>query len=223
MSNEIQIKPIAYIRTALPEKFGVPRQSGLVDGFTGRLELLPEYKDANILRGLSGFSHIWLIWGFSENTGWSATVRPPRLGGNERVGVFASRSPFRPNPLGLSSVKIIDIDESAGIITFSGADMVDNTPVYDIKPYLPYTDSHPEALSGFAKTDKDGDLTVSFSCENPFSKEETDALKGLISQDPRPQYQDDERIYRMTFNNYNIGFFIKDGTATITEIIMLDR
>lgn len=207
-----RIAPIAYFHSPLTSKFGVPRQSGLVENLHGRIVFEPEYRREEALRGLEGFDYVWLIWGFSmvegrESRVESLTVRPPRLGGNERIGVFASRSPFRPNGLGLSSVRIAKIEN--GEIDVVGADLMDGTPIYDVKPYVPYADAHPEARGGF--TDKRGwkTLTVEIPDEvkTLFTEEELQALTEILSLDPRPRYHDDpQRIYGMPFAGRDVKF-----------------
>ncbi len=223
--NSSTIKPIGYIKNSLPEKFGVPRQSGVIPEFTGTIVLEPEYKNPDALRGLSDFSHIWLIWQFSEvkeNAEFSPTVRPPRLGGNERMGVFATRSPFRPNRLGLTVAKIEEINEVDCTITVSGIDMMNGTPIFDIKPYIPYADCIPKATSGFTNNLPPKTLNVSFD-ESAKTSELTEndilELTAILSHDPRPAYQDDpERIYGMSFKNKNVSFKIKDELLTVVEI-----
>ena len=216
----MELKPIAYIENDYKEKFGIPRQSGLVS-LISTVKFLPEFADPNALRGLDDFSHIWLIWEFSaiENHTFSPTVRPPRLGGNARKGVFATRSPFRPNPLGLSVVKLEEIGH--GDITISGADLMDGTPIYDIKPYLPYIDSIPNASDGWSLATKNSLLTVDFP-EALLSVIPDDKRAGLIetlAQDPRPQYQDDpKRIYTMSFGIYQISFYVDGDDLTVTSI-----
>ena len=204
-NEEMLIRPIAHIHCEFKEKFGIPRQSGLIDSVRAKIVFLPEYRNPDALRGLDGYSHLWLLWQFSEavRSDWSPTVRPPRLGGNKRMGVFASRSPFRPNPIGLSSVKIVSIDLNTSkgpVIEVAGADLLDGTPIYDIKPYLAYTDSHPEALSGFALTSDAPRLEVIIS-DDQLSKIPEDLRQSaidILAEDPRPGYQDDpERIYTM--------------------------
>ncbi len=220
------MKIIAHIRSDFSTKFGIPRQSGLIDELEASIVFEPEYRVPEALRELDGYSHIWLIWQFSEcaDKEWSPTVRPPRLGGNRRVGVFASRSPFRPNPIGLSCVKLTAVEETENfghILKVSGADLLDGTPIYDIKPYLPYVDSHPEATGGFALQQKEGTLNVEV-CDELLEKvceEKRKALIAVLSQDPRPQYQNDEnRIYGMDFAGYNIKFKVKNDLLTVTEI-----
>ena len=225
--NELTIKPIAHIETDLPTKFGLPRQSGLVASLEARIVFEPLYRERSAFRGLEGFSHLWLIWGFSENRRdtWAATVKPPRLGGNTKMGVFATRSPYRPNALGLSSVKLeaLTWDETLGpVLTVTGADLMDGTPIYDVKPYLPYTDSHPNAVGGFADAFADYALAVDFPPELlariPESKRE--ALIGLLSQDPRPSYQDDPtRRYGFRFLDLDVRFTVADGTVTVVDIV----
>ncbi len=214
------MKIIAHIRNGFTAKFGIPRQSGLVSQVESRIVFTPEYRNADALRGLEGYSHLWLIWQFSESLreDWSPTVRPPRLGGNTRMGVFATRSPFRPNPIGLSSVTLerIELSTPEGpIITVSGADLLDGTPIYDIKPYLPYTDSHPDARGGFAYGPGEGRVTVCNPHELPLSAE----LIALLEQDPRPGYIDDpERIYGMEYAGQEVRFTVADGTLTVVSI-----
>ena len=217
MSHELLIRPIAVIRTDFPTKFGIPRQAGLAEELSGRIIFEPDFRMEEALRGIEGFSHIWLIWGFSENDGsWTPTVRPPRLGGNTRMGVFATRSPFRPNGLGLSCVRLLDVRKEPGlgtILRVGGADMVDGTPIYDIKPYLPYADSIPDAEGGFAP-DPGRQLQVEIppELEKKLPEEKRAALLACLKQDPRPRYQDDpERIYGMSFAGFEIRFQV-DGT-----------
>ena len=224
--DSFQIKPIAHIKSDFPTKFGIPRQSGLVDQLRATIVFTPEYRNDDALRGLEGFSHIWLIWQFSEavQTEWSPTVRPPRLGGNERMGVFATRSPFRPNSLGLSCVRLVSLErtENQGtVIHVAGADLMDGTPIFDIKPYIPYGDCHPEATGGFTSNAGDYLLHVDISSDllNKVDSEKQDALVGVLSHDPRPSYQkDSDRIYGLSFANYNIRFTVKDQTLTVIEI-----
>lgn len=217
------IEPIAIFHSPFPTKFGIPRQSGLVDGLEGRIVFTPKFRDRNALRGMEDFDYLWLIWGFSANKEherrFSPTVRPPRLGGNERIGVFASRSPFRPNSLGLSSVRIIRIDREE--IVVSGADLMDGTPIYDIKPYLSYVDSHPEARGGF--TDKHIwtrlEVIIPDSLQSLLSHNETKELKQVLALDPRPHYQDNkERTYGMSFNGKDIRFKVNENKLEVTEI-----
>lgn len=214
------LTPIAYFRSPLPDKFGIPRQSGLVPELKGRIELVGKYAREEALRGLEGFDYIWLIWEFdrSRGAGEKLTVRPPRLGGNTRMGVFATRSPFRPNPLGLSSVKVESIDAARGVIEVSGADLADGTPVYDIKPYLTYADSHPGARSGFAGSDcrKGLEVMIPPECAAGLGDDEILALKGILAQDPRPSYHDGgEKEYGLAFAGRNFRFRVEDGTVRV--------
>ena len=210
---------IAHIFNDFPKKFGIPRQSGIIDSLQGRIVFEPEYRNPEAIRGLEEFSHIWLIWEFSEakRDEWSPTVRPPRLGGNVRKGVFATRSPFRPNPIGLSSVKLekIETDPKLGpVLHVSGADLMNGTPIYDIKPYIAYTDSHPEAVSGFAAKPAEYLLEVDFPDEllEKVPMEHRESLMAVLAYDPRPQYQDDpERIYGMEYAHLEVKFKV-DGT-----------
>lgn len=224
--EQYTISPIAHIETDLPTKFGVPRQSGLVPELTARIVFAPLYRDPVAFRGLEGYSHLWLIWGFSENKrdAWASTVKPPRLGGNKRMGVFATRSPYRPNALGLSSVKLerLDMDETLGpVLIVSGADLMDGTPIYDVKPYLPFTDSHPDAIGGFADDFADYGLKVVFP--EPWlamiPPDKRDALFGILRQDPRPSYQDDpERVYGFNYLDMDVRFRVNNGVITVCEI-----
>ena len=219
----LEIKTIAKIHNGFPEKFGIPRQSGLVDTM-GKIVFEEEYRSADALRGLEGYSHLWLIWGFSLNEikPWSPTVRPPRLGGNKRMGVFATRSPNRPNPLGLSCVKIEKIvseKELGTVIYVRGADLADGTPIYDIKPYLPFADCLPDALGGFAEEKKAYELRVEIECNNFVPEEKLDIIKEIIKNDPRPAYQDSpDRIYKMTIEGYSVEFKVVFDTAFVTKI-----
>ncbi len=216
----MEIVPIAYIENDYKEKFGVPRQSGLVN-LKSKIVLLPEFSDPNALRGLEDFTHIWLIWGFSgiEDRAFSPTVRPPRLGGNVRKGVFGTRSPYRPNPLGLSVVKLEDIGR--GCLTISGADLMDKTPIYDIKPYLPYIDSIPQASDGWSLATKEDILTVEFPEEllSLIPEEKRVGLIETLAQDPRPQYQNDpDRIYTMAFGKFQISFSVNESRLLVKEV-----
>ena len=215
----MEIEPIAFIENDYKEKFGIPRQSGLVE-LTSRIVFEEKFADENALRGLDEFTHIWLIWGFSEIEGcFSPTVRPPRLGGNVRKGVFATRSPFRPNPLGLSAVKLVEIGR--GIITVSGADLMNGTPIFDIKPYLPYADSIPDAANGWALSEHDGALRVEFPEEllRLVPEDKRQGLTELLSQDPRPQYQNDPaRVYTFTFGDSEVSFRVDGERIIVTEI-----
>lgn len=223
----MNITPVAYIHTDFPEKFGIPRQSGLAGSLTGMLVFEPEYRNPDLLRGLEGFSHLWLIWEFSANktSKWQPTVRPPRLGGNEHMGVFATRSPFRPNPLGLSCVEIdgIEYDTPDGpVIRLKGADLMDGTPVYDIKPYIRYADSHPEAVCGYVDELQDERLKVIMPEEvaSAFSDQDmVGALVEVLSLDPRPSYHDDPlREYGMSFGGFNVRFKVMGDTLTIVSV-----
>lgn len=219
------IKVIAHIRSDFPTKFGIPRQSGLVPELRATVVFEPEFRNADALRGIEGFSHLWLIWQFSEavREDWSPTVRPPRLGGNTRMGVFATRSPFRPNPIGLSCVKLEGVGQAAEngtVLYVSGADLMDGTPIYDIKPYLPYADSHSDARGGFAPSPKE---TVAVDCPpellERLPQEQRSALLGVLAQDPRPQYQDNpQRIYGMRFADFEVKFRVENGVLHVTEI-----
>ena len=225
----MEIKPIAYIRTVFPEKFGVPRQSGLARNLQGTVIFEKAYRNPDALRGLEGFSHLWLIWEFSANRHaegeWQPTVRPPRLGGNAHMGVFATRSPFRPNPLGLSCVKIsgIDLDSPDGpVILVTGADLMDGTPILDVKPYLPYTDSHPDAIGGFTDTAGDFLLDVTFpaSLLEKLPEDKRSAAIGVLSHDPRPSYQRKPgRIYGVSFAGVDIRFTVEDNKLTVIDVI----
>jgi len=224
--SRIAMNVIARIHTEFPTKFGVPRQSGLVDSLQASIVFEEEYRDPSALRGLEGFSHLWLIWQFSEavREGWSPTVRPPRLGGNTRMGVFATRSPFRPNAIGLSSVKIRDIrlhTPQGPVIVVSGADLMDGTPILDIKPYLPFTDSHPDALGGFAEPVRERSLAVDIPTEwlALVPEEKRQALHDVLAQDPRPSYQNDpDRIYGMEFGGLEIRFRVEEDRLTVCEV-----
>ena len=217
---------IARIRTELPEKFGVPRQSGLVPQLRGTIVFEPAYRNPDALRGLEGFSHLWLIWEFSKarREAWSPTVRPPRLGGNQRLGVFATRSPFRPNPIGLSCVRLVSIDlhtPEGPVITVAGADLMDGTPIYDIKPYLPYADCRPEALGGFAPAPAGARLAVDIPPEllERVPEDKRAALAGVLSQDPRPSYQHDpERVYGMAFAGLEVRFQVQGDQLNVVSV-----
>lgn len=218
------MKIIAHIRTDFPTKFGIPRQSGLTE-LESVIVFEPEYRRAEALRGIEGYSHLWLIWEFSEakRDTWSPTVRPPRLGGNRRMGVFATRSPFRPNPVGLSSVRLLGVEETdeGTVLRVSGADLMDKTPIYDIKPYIAFTDSHPDAIGGFADDRRSYSVEVDFPKDllARIPEEKRASLMELLSEDPRPQYQDDpEREYGFGFAGVNILFFVRDGVLRVTGI-----
>lgn len=220
------MKVIAHIESPFKEKFGIPRQSNLVTNVISKIVFESEYRVKEALKGLDGFSHIWIIWEFSEckNKPWSPTVRPPRLGGNERMGVFATRSPFRPNSIGLSSVKIEKIAEEKGkgtVIYVSGADLLDKTPIYDIKPYLPYTDCHNDATSGFTENLEEKNFSVVFTnnSDTKITKDEKTAITELLKQDPRPSYQnDEERIYGISYDKYDIKFSVKQTIIYVISI-----
>lgn len=221
-----EMKIIARIRTELPEKFGVPRQSGLVPQLRGRVIFEPEYRNPDAVRGLEDFSHIWLIWQFSRavREGWSPTVRPPRLGGNRRMGVFATRSPFRPNALGLSSVRLdrVELDPALGpVLHVSGADLMDGTPIFDIKPYLPYTDSHPQAADGFTDGLAHAPLTVECSPAllEHIPADSREGLLGVLAGDPRPRYQEDpQRVYGLSFAGRNVKFTVDGDRLTVIAV-----
>ena len=220
------MKVIAKIHTDFKEKFGIPRQSGIAEELEARIVFEPEYRVREAIRGIEDFSHLWLIWQFSEavREGWSPTVRPPRLGGNRRMGVFATRAPYRPNPIGLSSVRLIRVEHTekeGDVLIVSGADLLDGTPIYDIKPYLAYTDSHTDALGGFADPVRDYSLKVDFCKELltkiPVSKQ--NALIKILEHDPRPSYQDDsDREYGFKFSDYEIFFKVSCGVLTVTDV-----
>ncbi len=222
-----EFRPIARIHTQFPTKFGIPRQSGLIQELTATIVFEPEYRNPDALRGLEDYSHIWLIWEFSESPQgvWSPTVRPPRLGGNTRMGVFATRSPFRPNPLGLSSVRIEKIElhtDQGPVIHVSGVDMMDGTPIYDIKPYLPYVDNHPDAKEGFTHRTKDYSLEVVIpeACLEVVEEAQREALHAVLAHDPRPSYQKDPtRMYGLEFGGYEIKFRVDERVLTVAEII----
>lgn len=227
----MEIKPIAYIRTDFPEKFGIPRQSGLAKALRGRIVFEPEYRNPDALRGLEEFSHIWLIWEFSANrstSSWQPTVRPPRLGGNAHMGVFATRSPFRPNPLGLSCVKMDSIDFSSPdgpVINVCGADLMDGTPVYDIKPYIKYADSRPEAVCGYVDRLEERSLKVVFPSEladRVADKSVIPPLMETLRLDPRPSYHDDpERVYGLSFAGYNVRFRVAGQVLNVIDLEVL--
>lgn len=225
----LEMKIIGRVHTDFPTKFGIPRQSGLIQDLKARIIMEPEYRNPDAFRGIEDFSHLWLLWEFSESVrdGWSATVRPPRLGGNKRVGVFASRSPFRPNALGLSSVRLEAVEytkKEGPVLIVSGADMMDGTPVFDIKPYLPFTDSHPDARGGFTALTKAYSLKVEFPEEllEMVEEEKREPLFAVLAHDPRPSYQDSpERIYGMEFAGYEVKFTVRDGLLTVKAVELL--
>ena len=225
---------IAHIRNAFPTKFGLPRQSGLVPEIVSTIVFEPEFRVPEALRGIEDYSHLWLIWKFhqairegekkGDEGAWRPTVRPPRLGGNTRMGVFATRSPFRPNPLGLTVVKLLAVEDSpeGKVLVVSGADMMDGTPIYDIKPYLPYVDSVPEAVGGFTRATAEYHLPVDFPAEllGRVPKEYQQALLGVLAQDPRPAYQhDDDRVYGLPFAGMDVKFAVKDGIVSVVDVV----
>ncbi len=225
MEHTIQV--IARIRSEFPTKFGIPRQSGLVPETRATIVFEPEYRSADALRGIEGFTHLWLIWEFSEaiRKDWSPTVRPPRLGGNTRLGVFATRSPFRPNPIGLSCVRLEAVrktEHEGTVLLVSGADLMDGTPIFDIKPYLPYADAHPEASGGFTADAGDFLLEVVLppELEERIPQERRAALRGVLSHDPRPSYQGNPgRVYGMRFAEFDVRFRVEEKTLTVTDIL----
>ena len=231
MKDNKTIFPIAYIKNDFLSKFGVPRQSGIANSVISKIVFEKQFQGVDYFRGLEEYSHIWLIWGFSlvGDNDYSATVRPPRLGGNKRMGVFATRSPFRPNHLGLSSVKIerIEKDRDHGITIYvSGADLVDGTPIYDIKPYLSFTDSHPDSINGFASNTGFCELEVKFCNDtlNIIDREDIDQIISILSQDPRPSYQNDkERTYCFEYGKYKISFKVSDNELIVTDLKKLQE
>lgn len=220
----MELVKIATYHSPLKEKFGIPRQAGLAPALEGRIIFEPSFRDPNALRGMEGFSHLWLLWGFSANreTGsWSPTVRPPRLGGNASLGVFATRSPYRPNPIGLSAVSIKKIELSTPdgpVIHVAGADLMDGTPIYDIKPYVAYADAHPDAVNGFVDANPWQPLTVIIPDDIRAQIPDAEALEQVLSQDPRPQYQTGAKEYGLRFGTHNIRFVVEDHTLTVTKI-----
>ncbi len=226
MYKTFNMKEIGHIKSAFSEKFGIPRQSGLVKELKAQIIFEPEFSDYNAFKGLEGFSHIWLIWEFSQSIRekWSPTVRPPRLGGNKYMGVFATRSPFRPNPIGLSCVKLERIEKNKDhgvILHIAGADLLDGTPIFDIKPYIPYADSYPDALGGFTDETPRKTLSVVFkeNCDSVLNEETRLGLMGVLAQDPRPAYQDDpKRIYIMDFAEFEVKFFVCENILTVISI-----
>lgn len=224
--DNVTMHVIARMKSDFPTKFGIPRQSGLVEDLRSTIIFEPEYRNPDALRGLEDFSHLWIIWQFSKavREDWSPTVRPPRLGGNTRMGVFATRSPFRPNSIGLSCVKLLGLEETeefGTVIHVGGADLMDGTPIFDVKPYIPYSDAHPDALGGFTQTAGEFILDVDFPDELlqiiPITKR--DALIGVLSHDPRPSYQKDpDRIYGLSFGGYDVRFRVQDAILTVLEV-----
>lgn len=229
--EEYSLKVIARIRSDFPTKFGIPRQSGLIPELTAAVVFEPDYRNPEALRGLEDFSYIWLIWQFSEalREEWSPTVRPPRLGGNRRVGVFASRSPFRPNAIGLSSVRLLGIEKHpryGEILRVSGADLMDGTPIFDIKPYLPYGDCHPEASGGFTRELPEPLLAVDFPEKllEQIPEERREALKAVLAHDIRPGYQRDEkRLYGLPFAGFDVKFRVTGKTLTVVEVRRMEQ
>lgn len=222
------MKIIAHIHTDFPEKFGIPRQSGLVPDLKGRIVFEPEYRNPEAIKGLDGFNYIWLLWQFqgTDRENWSATVKPPRLGGKKRMGVFATRSPFRPNPIGLSSVKLerIEMTDIGPVLHVSGVDLKDNTPIYDIKPYLPYTDCHPDAKEGFAQEVKEYALRVDFPEEllKKLPEDKRQAIIEVLKQDPRPSTQSEQKKpYGVPFAGFDIRFTVEEGVLTVFEVVKL--
>ena len=222
---EIQLKPIGHIRSGFPSKFGIPRQSGLA-GTKARIVLEGACRNPDVVRGLEEYSHIWLLWGFSgpPRGEWSPTVRPPKLGGNQRVGVFATRSPYRPNPVGLSCVRLLEVrtggQEGVSLLV-EGADLMDGTPIYDIKPYLPYVDSHPQAAEGFTGQTRHQRVAVEIPepWRGKIPEGQEEAVRQILSLDPRPGYQEDpERVYGLEYENMDIRFRVQKGTLTVCEI-----
>lgn len=225
MDESARLKIVARMESEFPSKFGIPRQSGLVEELRSTLVFEPEYRNPGALRGLEGFSHLWLIWGFhkARQEDWSPTVRPPRLGGNARMGVFATRSPFRPNSLGLSCVRLEEIQlqtPRGPVLHLRGADLMDGTPIYDIKPYVPYADSHPEAREGFAPAPERGlRVEISPETEERIPGEKREALREVLAWDPRPHYQEDpRRVYGMAFAGMEVRFTVTGETLTVVDV-----
>ena len=224
--QDISIRPIARMKSDFPTKFGIPRQAGLVEELRSTIIFEPEYRNPDALRGMEDFTHLWLIWQFSEavREDWSPTVRPPRLGGNTRLGVFATRSPFRPNSLGLSCVRLLGVEQTEAygtVLHVGGADLMDGTPIFDIKPYIPYGDCHPDATGGFTDTAGDFLLKVNFPEDllKILPEEKREAALGVLSHDPRPSYQRKPgRVYGLTFAGFDIRFTVEDDTLTVTEV-----
>ena len=222
--NSMEIRPVAHIENEYREKFGIPRQSGLNELVISRIVFEPEYRDLNALRGIEDFDYIWLIWGFSgnsESSRFSPTVKPPKLGGNTRMGVFATRAPFRPNRLGLSSVRLMEVKQSddGPVLIVSGADLMDETPIYDIKPYLPYTDSHQDARAGFTEDVNAKPLEVLFDCDTEgMYQDYLDRVQKMLSLDPRPGYSGDGAVYGIHFGDRDVRFSVENGVCRVTEI-----
>ena len=224
--EEWTLRPIARIQSDFSEKFGIPRQSGLVEALRARVVFAPEYRVREAFRGLEGFTHIWLVWGFSQNVeaGWSPTVRPPRLGGNVRMGVFATRSPFRPNPIGLSCVELLAVDYDAPdgpALVVGGADLLDGTPIFDVKPYVPHADCRPQARGGFSDAHREDRLAVDFPLrlEALVPPDKREALRGVLAGDPRPSYQrDPQRLYGLGFAGLQVRFTVEDGVLHVRQV-----
>ena len=224
--EEWTLRPIARIQSDFSEKFGIPRQSGLVEALRARVVFAPEYRVREAFRGLEGFTHIWLVWGFSQNVGagWSPTVRPPRLGGNVRMGVFATRSPFRPNPIGLSCVELLEVDYDAPdgpALVVGGADLLDGTPIFDVKPYVPHADCRPQARGGFADAHREDRLAVDFppQLEALVPPDKREALRGVLAGDPRPSYQrDPQRLYGLGFAGLQVRFTVEGGVLHVRQV-----
>ena len=224
--QDVTVQVIARMKSDFPTKFGIPRQSGLVEALQSTIIFEPEFRNADALRGIEGYSHLWLIWQFSEavRSDWSPTVRPPRLGGNTRMGVFATRSPFRPNNLGLSSVRLLGIEHTAQfgtVLHVSGADLMDGTPIFDVKPYVPYSDCHQDATGGFTDTADEFLLKVDIpeALLNKFPADKHDAVLGVLEHDPRPSYQKDpDRIYGLTFAGFDIRFTVSGDRLTVIAV-----
>lgn len=227
--ENISITPIAKMKSDFTTKFGIPRQAGLVEALESTIVFEPEFRNADALRGIEGFSHLWIIWQFSQavRQEWTPTVRPPRLGGNTRMGVFATRSPFRPNNLGLSCVKLLGVEETEDygtVLHVAGADLLDGTPIFDIKPYIPYSDAKPDALGGFTDTAGDFLLEVDFPAPllEILPEKKRSAVVGVLSHDPRPSYQKDpDRIYGLSFAGFDIRFRVNDRLLTVLEVTSL--
>lgn len=227
--EDVNIQVIARMHSDFATKFGIPRQSGIVQELRSTIVFEPEYRNADALRGMEGFSHLWLIWQFSEavRSGWSPTVRPPRLGGNTRMGVFATRSPFRPNNLGLSCVRFLGLEETkefGTVIHVGGADLMDGTPIFDIKPYIPYADCQPEALGGFTGGTEGDLLEVDFpsSLLEMLPRDKRQAAIGILAHDPRPSYQkDSQRLYGVTFAGFDLRFTVKENRLTVQDVVRM--
>lgn len=224
--QNVNIQVIARMKSDFPSKFGIPRQAGLVESLRSTIVFEPEFRNSDALRGIEGYSHLWLIWQFSEavRQEWSPTVRPPRLGGNTRMGVFATRSPFRPNNLGLSSVKLLGVEQTkeyGTVLHVGGADLMDGTPIFDIKPYIPYSDSHPDAVGGFTDTASDFllDVKISAALLQKLPQGKRQAAVEVLSHDPRPSYQrKPDRVYGLSFAGFDIRFTVEEKTLTVVEI-----